>query len=57
MEIPSCIASHCAATMVVAAVDYCHAVVLLLWMNGEVSLAHLQGLLVLKVRMLYESAE
>jgi hypothetical protein len=35
--------------MVVAAVDYCHAVVLLLWMNGEVSQAHLQGLSVLKV--------
>jgi hypothetical protein len=48
MEIPSCIASHCAAIMGVAAVDYCHVVVQLLWMNGEVSLAHLQDLLVLK---------
>lgn len=49
MEIPSCIASHCAAIMEVAAVDYFHAVMLLSWMNGEVSLAHLRGLLVLKV--------
>jgi hypothetical protein len=35
--------------MGVAAVDYCHVVVLLLWMNGEISLAHLRGLLVLRV--------
>jgi hypothetical protein len=35
--------------MEVAAVDCFHAVALLLWMSGEVPLAHLQGLLVLKV--------